>query len=366
MFVYDLNLQHTSSPVETDLCLVNCTQERAIFQLAMYAVHLASGSTLHCKSIKADTAKNYVRDVASFMCRRRATDPRRVHPMDQSLAKPIAAVFDEAARWEKMPERREPFTTDMLAHLRSLRDEKPTTDTLLASLCDWFDVGLHAGLRLSEWAQDVAHSDISKGPALNKFQEPRAFCLLDVSFETATRQRLTITDALSRPWHTIARATLVFRTQKNGDDGEVRTFMQTNATNLLNPVQALLRIIKRFVEKFGYRNDIPLAIHTNDNGKASYITSKEIELHMRAAATEVYGLNPNTTAGKQSLSRWSSHSLRVGACVILHAMGFTDIQIQHLLRWRSLAFMVYLRNLGFLAQRQTQAINDASLFPQFL
>ena len=45
---------------------------------------------------------------------------------------------------------------------------------------------------------------------------------------------------------------------------------------------------------------------------------------------------------------------RVGACVILYTLGFTDVQIQHLLRWKSLAFMEYLRNLSTTVIRQSQ------------
>ena len=42
------------------------TQERVNFQLAMYATFLATGSTLHCRSIKASTIGNYLHDIASF------------------------------------------------------------------------------------------------------------------------------------------------------------------------------------------------------------------------------------------------------------------------------------------------------------
>jgi hypothetical protein len=43
----------------------------------------------------------------------------------------------------------------------------------------------------------------------------------------------------------------------------------------------------------------------------------------------------------------------VGACVILHGMGFTDTQIQFLLCWQSNALYVYLRNIAGLAHKQT-------------
>ena len=70
---------------------------------------------------------------------------------------------------------------------------------------------------------------------------------------------------------------------------------------------------------------------------------------MRRLAAEVYHLHPSKDA--KDLQRWSSHSIRVGACVVLHAMGFSDTDIQWILRWRSLAFTACLRNIAILATR---------------
>jgi hypothetical protein len=58
--------------------------------------------------------------------------------------------------------------------------------------------------------------------------------------------------------------------------------------------------------------------------------------------------------------------LRVGACVILHAMGFTDVQIMWLLRWNSAAFMTYLRNVAVLSNRQNLAFSDVEAMPHVI
>jgi hypothetical protein len=85
---------------------------------------------------------------------------------------------------------------------------------------------------------------------------------------------------------------------------------------------------------------------------------------MRRAAIHVYKLDP--VRDQAHINKWSAHSLRVGACVILHGMGFTDTQIQFLLRWRSNAFYVYLRNIAGLANKQNAAITDLSTMPHFI
>lgn len=85
---------------------------------------------------------------------------------------------------------------------------------------------------------------------------------------------------------------------------------------------------------------------------------------MRSVAARVYKLDP--IKDKEALQRWSSHSLRVGACVILHSMGITETQLKWLLRWRSDAFMVYLRNTAILANTQYETLDKASAMPHFL
>ena len=91
------------------------------------------------------------------------------------------------------------------------------------------------------------------------------------------------------------------------------------------------------------------------------ITSVDIETEMRAAACRVYSLDP--VRDKVDLQRWSSHSLRVGACVILHALGFQPVDIKFILRWRSDAYLVYLRNTAILAIRHVQAMDEAFTMP---
>jgi hypothetical protein len=83
-------------------------------------------------------------------------------------------------------------------------------------------------------------------------------------------------------------------------------------------------------------------------------------------AANVCSINPLTAAGRKKLQGWSSHSIRVGACVILCACGLTPIHIQFMLRWKSMAFMVYLQNLTFLCAQQNISINKVADMPNFV
>ena len=91
----------------------------------------------------------------------------------------------------------------------------------------------------------------------------------------------------------------------------------------------------------------PLSVYwSTSSACVKLINADDIEHLMRRLASQVYHLHPVRDA--LDLSKWSSHSLRVGACVALHAMGFSPLDIQWILRWRSTAFMVYLRNVAIL------------------
>ena len=101
-----------------DWRLQHQSQERANYQLALHAAaHLATGSLLHCRSLKAGTIRSYLLDVAKFLGRFRDIDPRFKSAADTKLAPAIAKVLAIVQRWELVPNRREPFTLEMQAFI---------------------------------------------------------------------------------------------------------------------------------------------------------------------------------------------------------------------------------------------------------
>jgi ferredoxin-like protein FixX len=105
----------------------------------------------------------------------------------------------------------------------------------------------------------------------------------------------------------------------------------------------------------------PLALYLNHAGQTALVTAKAIERNMRACAAAVYNIKK-----EEELQLWSAHSLRVGACNSLHAMGFSPSEIKWTLRWRSDSFMDYLRNTHVLATKQNRVLDEGSAMPNFL
>jgi hypothetical protein len=74
-------------------------------------------------------------------------------------------------------------------------------------------------------------------------------------------------------------------------------------------------------------DDMPVAVHKTKKGKVIYLTGNKIAELLRKAVKEV---RPDTTPDK--LKRYSAHSLRVWACVLLDEAGKLPDYIKKRLR----------------------------------
>ena len=148
------------------MALATVTIQRCNYQLAVYAVHLATGHAVSCRAVKAATIDKYLRNVAKFCARSNSRDPRKSDQTQKPLAATIQGVINEVHRWENIPDRREPFTIEMLRYLEELSASKPHlfgSDSYLNVMIDF----------------SSAHSELDN-PQLNRRGSPMAFCLDDI------------------------------------------------------------------------------------------------------------------------------------------------------------------------------------------
>ena len=175
---------------------------------------------------------------------------------------------------------------------------------------------------------------------------------------------------LSVPISSIRSMWVKWRWQKNGEHGEEKKFAPNPNSDGYCFVAATYRSLERFrdIAKKDPAldpNKTPLSVYWDEPlMTAKLITAIDIEEHMRILAAAAYDLDPIRDA--DALKLWSSHSLRIGAVVVLHVMGFAPMDMQWLLRWKSTAFMVYLRNTSALSERQYLALDEASAMPHYI
>jgi hypothetical protein len=283
--------------LEDDMALQHCSIQRCTWQLAMYAVHLATGHTVSCRAIKANTIDKYIRNVAKFCARSNPRDPRKLEQTQKLLAPAIQGVIDEVKRWENIPDRREPFTIEMLRYLTELRDTQPHIhgpDSSLATMVDFASAGLYDGFRLSKWAQPNGHHSLHN-PHLNRRGESCAFCLDDIRFLSIDKIRIPLEQILSLAHDSVVvgRDFVKYRTQKNGKHGEERQHTSNTSKTAPCHVASMMRVVHRFVRLIvGSNSNVPLSVYRHPNGSVRYITASLIETTFRLAAAHVYKLDP--------------------------------------------------------------------------
>jgi len=88
--------------------------------------------------------------------------------------------------------------------------------------------------------------------------------------------------------------------------------------------------------------------------KRVYLTEKRVAVLFREAAKMIH---PNMS--KNELLRFSAHSLRVWACVLLDKAGMSPEFILSRLRWMGNSFRMYLRDTGMIQDKYRDILRAA-------
>ena len=326
--------------------------------LACYATFLATGHTLQSKSIKADTIRKYVFEAKTFIYK---FDLRkRDVSIDEKTGKQAASitkVIREQERFEKIKNLREAYTIAMhkTLHKRTQFQHKHSQESVC---CDWFLIALIFGFRQVEWCQS-AGSGILTRVWLNDFNDVYAFTMNDIKLYGIGKVELSLTIALENPT-LIMFVKVLFRWQKNSDHGISRWCARNDIKTYLCPIRKWVRILLRFIQLRGIEcKDQPLAIYQNKSGMARNITADRVNTLLRELAVETHNLKR-----PEEIQKFSTHSLRVGACCLLFACGYPPEFIQRVLRWKSDAWKGYVRDLIVTAIKHNLAMLQADTMPQ--
>ena len=158
--------------------------------MVSYAAYLLTGNTLLAKSIKVATAKLYVKAVVDYFTSRKQFNPTLTDKGEKIQA--LDKVWIEGIRWEKMPDRAEPLTPEMVQYLVEV-GSKSQTHSALSAFADWAVLSLQTGFRISEYAQthSAQHKSISNTVSVNIDGSSQAFIASDFQFLGHQRRPLT-------------------------------------------------------------------------------------------------------------------------------------------------------------------------------
>lgn len=304
---------------------------------------MIKGDTILGQSIKSDTIKRYVSAAAELFTDRwgNMADPYECKTLRRNYPKILISAL---ARYEKVPNRREIITHDMFEHIAKQAD-RAGPDSLVASFKDWLSWSRYGGPRQGEWSQEKSKTKYKEVEGIAG--EAQAFRLDDLAFYDHNSRGIDPRDTLIC---NVAYATVRWRYQKNKDNGEIIKYYVDSRGNRWCPVYALLSIAQRAI-RMNIPSNEPIAKY-NQGTKQYFITAKNVATILQEAAYETMGITD-----PKVLQKWTSHSLRVTAANELHRMGFSDAYIKHRLRWRSDAFMKYLRHTIHVARKHTEALS---------
>ena len=323
--------------------------------MACYTAYLATGETLLCRTIKANTIKKYLDAAAELSLPAKLLNPCLDIRGDLSIH--IKEIIREIKRWEKIPNRREPVTKQMVEYIinKGLDSKKENPDNIYLALGNWLVLGEQTGFRRKEWAQDMTYLKKYKGIERNIDGSSAAFIMNDLEFRMKNNKRLN--NKYVKQTNKATMINIKWRFQKNNDNGQVISYVEDPTNKIHCAVEASKTIYKRAI-KLKIEKDMPIAVYTevkNGKKKICYIDDVHIKSLLQEAAKEVYKISK-----KDDLAKFSAHSIRVGACVLLHAQNISTEDIKFRLRWRSDSFRMYLRNIVQLAERHKDAIANAA------
>ena len=307
------------------------------FLLATWAVNLRDGGSILGTELRSTTLKQYLAAAVDLL--REAG--YKHDPLDEEHDLHTSRVLKELTKFESVPNRRECFTDEMLEEFfkEHLAAQK---DSLEDCFYDWLALGRYTGYRRNEWAQSrkLSYEHIDNDPDLL----PRAVIDGDILFFDEMGSLL---DKIPANEKRAFRIDVCWRVQKNGQNNEVISFWRDDIDPRWCPVRAAWRITAR-AKRLGIPPNQPLAQYVDHKRKKRvFINDTECEALMRRIATDVTGINDPAIINKM----FGMHSLQVTACNELARLGVADSFIQRRLRWRSLAFLTYLRNTVYAAQR---------------
>ena len=155
--------------------------------MACYAVVLCNDETLRNERIRSGTVNEYLKAATRLSAPRAKLDPTK-NAFGQKSAF-IKVNLDEHKRWEKIPNRREPTTPNMVYEFASTIQSEHL-DSKNRALYDLLVVALYLGPRKSEWCRDKVNLGKTKIIAKNIDNTSKAFTFNDFEFRGCKGSRL--------------------------------------------------------------------------------------------------------------------------------------------------------------------------------
>jgi hypothetical protein len=138
--------------------------------------------------------------------------------------------------------------------------------------------------------------------------------------------------------------------QKNRQNGQSITLAAESDRPEICPVRSAMQLVLR-ARWLNQPDDMPIVVYKTKKGKVIYLTGNKIAELLQKAVKKVW---PDTTPDK--LKWYSTHSLRVWACILLDEAGKLPDYIKKRLCWLGDSFRMYLRDTAIIQHQHVDAL----------
>jgi hypothetical protein len=335
-----------------DPCLSRNSREGQQHVLFMFMWAVGAGYSLRRQLVRADTVKQYGLAAGEMISECNGNCGNPLYEPSGGMASDCYKVVKDLQDWQDLPNRVEPVTKEMVEFMwkdKGLTDE----DSDKALIRDFSVFGLCAtGFRSAEWNQD---KKVRRGKFDRKGNSKTGpiLALMEGDLQFFTPDHKVIAEPCKVDPSQIGYVKVTHRVQKNGANGQKITHAANHGSHHFCPVRAAVRIVAR-ANRLGVRADEPLAAFKQNEGsqEPTWVTKQQVAKYFTAVAKIVYDI-PETTK-----VRYSGHSLRVGAAVLMYSGGALGMHIKQRLRWKSDTFMTYLRDVPQAAIQHLRQLNE--------
>ena len=261
-----------------------------------------------------------------------------------------ATILNNIKEEETIAAQRAPLTPEMYAIM--LKDSSDSEFlSLQQTITDLSILGRYLGQRLGEYGQIT-----QKRPEYHKYpsgsEELKAWPQNDFVFRDEKGRIVTPNnyDDIDTP----VRMSVTFRIQKNRRNGEVKEVLSDQTNPEMCPVRAAYRIVHRSI-LLNQSANLPVCVYRNKKSELTYITGSTVSSYFRQVAKRAH-----PSMNDAEIKRFSAHSLRVTAAVLLHEHGCDGDYIKIQLRWLGDSYRVYLRSTQAILRRHTAALSKSA------
>ena len=263
-----------------------------------------------------------------------------------------AILISNYKKEEDIVVQRLPLNSAIFAELQRSASAAKSNHSEKRVLYDITCLGRFIGNRLSEIGQKspskIDYHVYPSGKTVIK-----AFTALDFGFIDSSGNVIPSYSLTEESADLIARVKVTFRIQKNRRNGQSIKVPADKDHPLICPARAALRLVLR-ARSCNQPDDRPVACYMKGD-KLVYIIGTRISALFKEAVKVV-----NPTVSKADLARYSAHSIRVWACVLLDEAGMSPEFIMSRLRWMGNSFRMYLRDTEAIQNKHLDVLREAS------